>query len=159
MTSKIPSSIPVPESPGGSKEVPPKLPPAVSSGRQKLPEENNMKKIILAGLIAMSVFSGCYHSQELEREPAKVRSNSGRKQIKTPRHRNNNDGKDPLFEAVFHRNQQDYSDSSLSQAERELLKQNRTGDDPVVRELHNNRRKSANDRQDWVFGTKNGSYF
>ena len=65
-----------------------------------------------------------------------------------------------LFNTVFRRNPQDFSaDSHLSTAEREALRQHDASRDPAIRELRNRANRPSGERSDWVFGTRNGSFF
>lgn len=118
-----------------------------------------MKKIILWGIILSVAAAGCYHADELDRSTPAKRS-SARTPAK-PRQKRSSEQQNPLFEAVFHRNPQSKDDGSsiLTLQERELLRQNSVADDPAVRKLHNQRQQQENNQKDWVFGTKNGSYF
>ena len=101
---------------------------------------------------------GCYYNPKaLDRTPQPRKT-----AVKTVKNRPaaKNSSEDPLFDAVFKRKPQDMSDASvLSDKEKLLLQQSNISQDPTVREMHNRGQKSGNKRSDWVFGTKNGSYF
>ena len=40
-----------------------------------------------------------------------------------------------------------------------MLRENDVDRDPLIRRMHDNNRQKRSSGKDWVFGTKNGSYF
>ncbi len=65
-----------------------------------------------------------------------------------------------LFNTVFNRNPQDFSaESHLSSAERDALRQHDISRDPALREIRHREQRPGSERSDWVFGTRNGSFF
>ncbi len=125
-----------------------------------------IKNFLLAILLMVMVFSAvsCRSTSSLDRTPrkksSKVYKNSMQKKkkaAKTPRDASD----DPLFDAVFKRKPQKHEGmSSLSDKERAMIQDMQSGNDmPQTRSVREKMNKSATERKDWVFGTKNGSYF
>ena len=125
-----------------------------------------IKNFSLAILLMVMVFSAlsCRSTSSLDRTPrrksSKVYKNSMQKKkkaSKTPRDASD----DPLFDAVFKRKPQKHEGfSSLSDKERSMIQDMQSGNDmPGSRSVREDMKKSSTGRKDWVFGTKNGSYF
>ena len=123
----------------------------------------------LSGLFFISLLlfisAGCRNFYASQRTPQR-RSIPVRRQLARPQQRPQQaSGKRKqadidLFETVFHRNPQDFSaDSHLSENEREIMRRYDSSRDPAVREFQNRNSRSAGERSDWVFGTRNGSFF
>lgn len=113
-----------------------------------------MKRLLLICLPIILLFTaGCYSRRHLDRSP-KRRPPVREKKV----HRNSRNNSDnQLFDTVFHRKPQRYEGSNLSPAERKMLESN---DVRFDKDARNVRRQNQNNRsKDWVFGTKNGSYF
>ena len=125
-----------------------------------------MKSILpIFMLFLLIISSGCRSYYAMRRTPQR-RSIPARRQVASPQQRPSQSGPRrqqadiDLFETIFHRNPQDFSaDSHLSEAERDALRQHDISRDPAIRELHNRGTHSQGERSDWVFGTRNGSFF
>lgn len=110
-----------------------------------------MKHLLLLLLcLAPLFFTGCYNRRALDRRPHKPVP-------KAPPRRNAARDDNQLFETIFHRKPQRYENSNLTPAERRLMEENDVRFDRDARDV---RRKNRSNRdKDWVFGTKDGSYF
>ena len=118
-----------------------------------------MDRFILLFTIFTLTISGCYSKDSLRRTPSKERKMENR-QKSTVTRKKISDDEDRLFNTVFKRNPQKFEDrTGLSEREKELFRRNDVRNDPAVKSLHRERRKSETKNSDWVFGTENGSYF
>ena len=103
------------------------------------------------------LFSGCRSAASLDRKPVKK---APAKKMVNQQNKQIDQDKDPLFDAVFKRKPQQLDgDSKLSDREKKLLRQSDVSQDPYVKQLHKNEKKNRQQGADWVFGTKDGSYF
>ena len=110
---------------------------------------------------------GCKSAHSLKRTPAPRKRSTVKMQQKKVntapqpkaiRRKNNND--DPLFEAIFHRNPQQLDkDSKMTIEEQRLLRRGDISKDPAVKRVYQQGQRDRNRSSDWVFGTKNGSFF
>lgn len=120
-----------------------------------------MKHPILTLLVlTVSVFiSGCRSTSSIDRKPAPLKPQAVRSGAASRRDAAKSGG-DPFFDAVFHRKPQNYEEnSSFTGKERKMLHDNDVRRDPIVRTLHERGQKERTGNKDWVFGTKDGSYF
>ncbi|MBE6356064.1 MAG: hypothetical protein E7058_03000 [Lentisphaerae bacterium] len=120
---------------------------------------NTMKRSLFFTAILLAIAaSGCYNPHSLDRTPQPKRQTVKKKTVQKPKKKKGSD--DPLFDAIFHRNPQNYdAGSKLSKREQELLREYDIRNERTVKEMHDNNRKSNMKGSDWVFGTDNGSFF
>ncbi|MBQ9803274.1 MAG: hypothetical protein IJW35_00365 [Lentisphaeria bacterium] len=116
-----------------------------------------MRYILLFLLALPLLICGCRSSRSLERRPHKksvteVPARPIQKKRDLP-------DDDPVFNAIFHRKPQKFENSTLSGREQELLRQQDISRDPALRKIRREQKNSSGGQSDWVFGTKNGSYF
>ena len=116
-----------------------------------------MKNFCFAVLLLL-LAAGCRSTSSIDRTPA--RKPQPVKAVPTQNRPAPQRGEDPLFDKIFNRNPQNFEGSSLlSPKERDMLRENDVRRDPLIKRMHDDNRQKRNSGKDWVFGTKNGSYF
>lgn len=113
-----------------------------------------MRRFLIFCLPVIMIFTvGCYSRRGLDRKPKKQAVQRDKKSSANNRRSSGNQ----LFDSIFHRKPQRFEGSSLTPEERRIMESNDVRFDQDARKV---RQKNQNNRgADWVFGTKNGSYF